>query len=107
MAACSSAIAEPITRRSDTRSKSSIAGVQKKSRNCWRFKVLGLYRTGSAHIQQGDIECGLLYCDEALALEPIPYDVAMAKVFRGYGQIKAGRLDAGIAELREAIDWLD
>jgi len=75
--------------------------------NDLRLKVVGLYRTGSAHIQQGDIECGLRYCDEALALEPIPYDVAMAKVFRGYGQIKAGRFDAGIADLGEAIAWLE
>jgi tetratricopeptide (TPR) repeat protein len=75
--------------------------------NDLRLKVVGLYRTGAAYIHQGDIERGLRYCDEALALKPIPYDVAMAKVFRGYGQIKAGRLDAGIAELGEAIAWLD
>ncbi len=75
--------------------------------NDLRLKAVGLYRTGSAYIHQGDIERGLRYCDEALALNPIPYDVAMAKVFRGYGKIKAGRLDAGLAELREAIDWLD
>jgi tetratricopeptide (TPR) repeat protein len=75
--------------------------------NDLRLKVVGLYRTGSAYIQQGDIERGLRYCDEALALKPLPYDVAMAKVFRGYGQIKAGRLDAGIAELGEATAWLD
>jgi len=75
--------------------------------NDLRLRAVGLYRTGSAYIHQGDIEHGLRYCDEALALKPIPYDVAMAKVFRGYGKIKAGRLDAGIAELREAIDWLD
>jgi tetratricopeptide (TPR) repeat protein len=72
-----------------------------------RLKVVGLYRTGSAYIHQGDIERGLSYCDEALALKPIPYDVAMAKVFRGYGQIKTGRLDSGIADLREAIAWLE
>ena len=75
--------------------------------NDLRLKVVGLYRTGSAYIHQGDIERGLSYCDKALALKPIPYDVAMAKVFRGYGQIKAGRLDIGIADLSEAIAWLD
>jgi class 3 adenylate cyclase/tetratricopeptide (TPR) repeat protein len=75
--------------------------------NDLRLKVGGLYRTGSAHIQQGDIERGLRYCDEALALNPIPYDVAMTKLFRGYGQIKAGQLDPGIAELGEAMAWLD
>ena len=75
--------------------------------NDLRLQVVGLYRTGSVHIQRGDIERGVHYCDEALALEPIPYDVAMAKVFRGYGQIKAGRLDEGIADLRQAITWFE
>jgi len=75
--------------------------------NDLRLKVDGLYRTGAACIQQGDIERGLRCCDEALALEPIPYDVAMAKLFRGYGKIKAGCHDAGIAELWEAIAWFD
>ncbi len=56
-----------------------------------RLKVVGLYRIGAAHIHQGDIERGLRCCDEALALNPLPFDVAMAKVFRGYGQIRAGR----------------
>jgi tetratricopeptide (TPR) repeat protein len=72
-----------------------------------RLKVVGLYRTGSAHIHQGDIERGLRYCEEALALNPLPFDVAFAKVFHGYGEIRAGRFDAGIAELTEAIDWFD
>ena len=72
-----------------------------------RLKVVGLYRTGAAHIQRGNIERGLRYCDEALALRPIPYDVAMAKVFRGYGQVKAGRPEDGIADLSDAINWLD
>jgi tetratricopeptide (TPR) repeat protein len=72
-----------------------------------RLKVVGLYRTGSAHIHQGDIERGLRYCDEALALNPLPFDVAMAKVFHGYGEVRAGRLDTGIAELTEAIAWFD
>jgi class 3 adenylate cyclase/tetratricopeptide (TPR) repeat protein len=75
--------------------------------NDLRLQVVGLYRTGSVHIQRGDIERGVRYCEEALALKPIPYDVAMAKVFRGYGQIKAGRLDEGIADLREAIAWFE
>jgi tetratricopeptide (TPR) repeat protein len=77
------------------------------SLNDLRLKVVGLYRTGSAYIHQGDTERGLRYCDKALALKPIPYDMAMAKVFRGYGQVKAGRLDAGIAELGEAIAWFE
>ena len=72
-----------------------------------RVKVVGLYRLGSAYICQGDIEHGLRCCDEALALQPLPFDVAMAKVFRGYGEIRAGRLDAGIADLTEAVAWFD
>ena len=63
---------------------------------------------GLAYIQQGDIERGLQCCDEALALAPIlPRDAALAKVGRGYGQIKAGRFEAGFAELREALAWQD
>jgi hypothetical protein len=31
----------------------------------------------------------------------------MAKVFHGYGEIRAGRLNAGIAELTEAVAWFD
>jgi tetratricopeptide (TPR) repeat protein len=72
-----------------------------------RLKVVGLYRIGAAHIHQGDIDRGVRCCDEALSLSPLPYDVAMAKVFRGYGQIRAGRFDAGIADLTEAIAWFD
>jgi class 3 adenylate cyclase/tetratricopeptide (TPR) repeat protein len=72
-----------------------------------RLKVVGLYRLGSVYIFQGDIERGLRCCEEALDLNPLPFDVAMAKVFHGYGEIKAGRLDAGIAELTEAVTWFD
>ena len=65
------------------------------------------WRMGSTYIQQGDVERGVQCCDEALALSPIlPRDAAMAKGVRGYGQVKAGRFDAGIAELREALAWL-
>jgi hypothetical protein len=31
----------------------------------------------------------------------------MAKGIRGYGEIKGGRLDAGIADLTEAVAWLE
>src|SRR5215472_13077972 len=72
-----------------------------------RLKVVGLYRIGAAHIHQGDIERGVRCCDEALSLNPLPYDVAMTKVFRGYGQIRGGRLDPGIADLTEAIAWFE
>jgi len=72
-----------------------------------RVRVVGLYRLGSVHIFQGDVERGLRCSEEALSLNPLPFDVAMAKVFHGYGEIKAGRLDAGISELEEAVAWFD
>ena len=68
----------------------------------------GWARMGLAYIQQGNIERGLQCCDEALALAPIlPRDAALAKVGRGYGQIKAGRFEAGFAELGEGLAWQD
>jgi tetratricopeptide (TPR) repeat protein len=71
-----------------------------------RLRVIGLWRTGFTYTQQGDPERGVEYCDEALALHPLPYDAATAKGARGYGQIKAGRVDDGIADLKEALGWL-
>ena len=72
-----------------------------------RLKVIGLWRMGVTYIQQGDSERGVQYCNEALALGPLPYDAATAKASRGYGEIKAGRIDAGIADLSEAVAWLE
>lgn len=72
-----------------------------------RLKVIGLWRMGVTYIQQGDPERGIGYCNEALALGPLPYDAATAKGARGYGEIKAGRIDAGIADLSEAVAWLE
>lgn len=69
---------------------------------------VGWWRMGFAYIQQGNLEKGLKCCDKALALASIlPRDTAMASAARGYGEIKAGRLDAGIADLRKAVAWLD
>jgi class 3 adenylate cyclase/tetratricopeptide (TPR) repeat protein len=70
-----------------------------------RIKVVGLWRTGAVHVRRGDAERGVQYCNEALALGALPFDAAMTKATRGYGQIKAGRLDAGIADLDEAVAW--
>jgi tetratricopeptide (TPR) repeat protein len=70
-----------------------------------RLEAAGWRCMASAYIQQGDLKRGLECCDEALALAPIPYDVANATAVHGYGQIKSGRLDAGIAELAEAVAW--
>jgi class 3 adenylate cyclase/tetratricopeptide (TPR) repeat protein len=72
-----------------------------------RLKVIGLWRLGVTYIQQGDSERGVQYCNEALALGPLPYDAATARASRGYGEIKAGRIDAGIADLSEAVAWLE
>jgi tetratricopeptide (TPR) repeat protein len=72
-----------------------------------RLKTVGWTRMGLAHIQQGDVERGLECCEEALALAPIQRDAAFARVVRGYGKIKAGRLDDGITELREALAWFE
>src|SRR5262249_7182148 len=62
---------------------------------------------GVTYIQQGDSERGIEYCNEALALRPLPYDAATAKWARGYGKIKVGEVDAGIADLNEAVAWLE
>jgi tetratricopeptide (TPR) repeat protein len=70
-----------------------------------RLKGVTLWRTGCAYVQQGDFEQCLRCCDEALALEPIPYDSAMTRLMHGYGLIKAGRLNAGIAELTDVVAW--
>jgi class 3 adenylate cyclase/tetratricopeptide (TPR) repeat protein len=72
-----------------------------------RARAIGLWRMGSVHVQRGDVQRGIECCDEALALAPPPYDMAHAKAVRGYGQIKAGRLEAGIAELTEALAWFE
>jgi tetratricopeptide (TPR) repeat protein len=70
-----------------------------------RIEVVGLWRMGAAYIHQGDARRGVGCCDEALALGPLPYDAAMAKAVRGYGEIKLGLLDAAIADLGEAVGW--
>jgi tetratricopeptide (TPR) repeat protein len=62
---------------------------------------------GMTYSYQGNPERGAQYCSEALALGPLPYDAATAKGARGYAEIRAGRVEAGIADLREAVAWLD
>jgi class 3 adenylate cyclase/tetratricopeptide (TPR) repeat protein len=75
--------------------------------NDLRLKAVGWSRLGLAYIQQGDVERGLECCSEALALSPIPRDSAFARAIRGFGEIKAGQLDLGIAELSDALTWFD
>jgi class 3 adenylate cyclase/tetratricopeptide (TPR) repeat protein len=72
-----------------------------------RLKAVALWRTGSAHIQRGDTQPGLQCCEEALALSPIAFDAANSRAMHGYGLIKSGRVDAGIAELAEAAAWFE
>jgi len=72
-----------------------------------RLKTVGWTRLGQAHIQQGEVERGLECCEEALALAPIARDTAWARVVRGYGTIKAARLEDGIAELAQALAWFE
>jgi class 3 adenylate cyclase/tetratricopeptide (TPR) repeat protein len=72
-----------------------------------RLKVVGWWRTGSTHIHRGDPETGLACCEEALALSPIPFDLAQVRSARGHGLIKAGDFAAGIAALRESVTWFE
>jgi tetratricopeptide (TPR) repeat protein len=75
--------------------------------NDLRLRAVGWSRMGLAYINQGDLERGLQCCDEALAIAPIPRDTAWTRVVRGYGKIKAGQVDDGIAELSEALAWFE
>lgn len=75
--------------------------------NDLRLRAVGWSRTGLAHINKGDIERGLQCCNEALALSPIPRDTAWARVVRGYGKIKAGHIEDGVAEMSEALAWFE
>jgi class 3 adenylate cyclase/tetratricopeptide (TPR) repeat protein len=72
-----------------------------------RLKAAGWARMGAAYIQQGDVERGIQCCNEALALNPIPRDAAWARAVRGYGSIRAGRVDDGIEELSRALAWFE
>ncbi|HEY1260008.1 MAG TPA: adenylate/guanylate cyclase domain-containing protein [Stellaceae bacterium] len=72
-----------------------------------RLRVVSLWRMGATYIHQGDAERGVQCCAEALALGPLPYDAAMAKAVHGYGELRAGRVDAGIVGLGEAVAWFE
>jgi len=72
-----------------------------------RIKVVGLWRMGATYVHQGDPQTAVQYCDEALALGALPFDAAMAQAVRGYGKIKLGLVDAGIADLSEAVSWFE
>ena len=70
-----------------------------------RLKMAALWRTASALIQLGDTAGGIEYCDAALAIKTIPFDVATARALRGYGLVKSGQIEAGIAELQDGAAW--
>jgi tetratricopeptide (TPR) repeat protein len=72
-----------------------------------RLKVIGWWRTGSTHIQQGDAALGLQCCEAALALSPTPFDVAMIQANRGRALVKVGQVERGIAELAAAVAWFE
>ncbi|HTV45441.1 MAG TPA: adenylate/guanylate cyclase domain-containing protein [Stellaceae bacterium] len=72
-----------------------------------RLKAAGWSRIGLAYIQRGEVARGLECCEAAFALSPIPRDAAFARAIRGFGNIKTGRLDDGVAELSDALAWFD
>jgi tetratricopeptide (TPR) repeat protein len=72
-----------------------------------RLKGVALWRTGSAYIQRGDVDEGLRCCEEALALNPNPYDSATARLIRGYGFLKAGDTARGVTELDDVAAWFE
>jgi len=72
-----------------------------------RIKVVGLWRMGATYVYQGDSKQAVQYCNEALALGALPFDAAMAKSVRGYAKVKLGQVDAGIADLNEAVTWFE
>jgi class 3 adenylate cyclase/tetratricopeptide (TPR) repeat protein len=75
--------------------------------NDLRLKVVGYWRTGTTHILRGDVQVGLRWCEDALALSPLPFDAAMVKAAQGYGLVKAGETTAGTAALAEALAWFE
>jgi tetratricopeptide (TPR) repeat protein len=72
-----------------------------------RLKAAGWTRIGNAYLARGDTERALECCDRALALSPLARDAAWARAVRGYGRIRAGDLDRGIAEMQEALAWFE
>src|ERR1700720_2614475 len=68
--------------------------------NVSRLKAVSRWRMGVAYILQGDFDRGQQCCIEAIAIAPNPRDAAMARAAHGYAEIKRGRVEAGIAELK-------
>ncbi len=72
-----------------------------------RLLVVAWWRSGWTHIQRGDAAAGIACCQKALDLSPSPYDAAMTRAAMGYGLVKLGRMDEGIAMLTDAVDWFE
>jgi class 3 adenylate cyclase/tetratricopeptide (TPR) repeat protein len=72
-----------------------------------RLKAVSWLRTGVAHIARGDLERGIECCNKVFGMTISPFDAAFTKAIRGYGQIKAGQVDLGIAEMNEALAWFE
>jgi len=70
-----------------------------------RLLVVGWWRSGWTDIQRGDAHAGIDSCQKALDLLPAPYDAAMTRAAMGYGLVKLGKAEEGIAMLSEAVDW--
>jgi tetratricopeptide (TPR) repeat protein len=72
-----------------------------------RLQLVALWRIGSTHIQRGNATEGLQWCRQAWALSPPPFDAHMIKSVEGYGLLKSGDPEAGVAALEEALAWFD
>jgi len=68
-----------------------------------RLKVSALVRTASTHVHRGDASMALRLCDEAVALNPTPFDAAAVQAVRGYALVKGGDLAEGAARLTDAL----
>jgi class 3 adenylate cyclase/tetratricopeptide (TPR) repeat protein len=74
--------------------------------NDLRLKIVGWYRTGSTHTLRGDPGAAIVCFDEALNLSPIPFDAALARGFKGFALVKAGKSAEGIGLLKDSVAWL-
>lgn len=72
-----------------------------------RLKVSGLVRTASTHAHRGDWQPAAQLCEQALALDPTPFDAAAVLAVRGYARIKAEQIASGVDDLKEAIAFYE
>lgn len=73
--------------------------------NDLRLKVSSFIRLASTQIQLGDFEAGLRNCEVAESFKPVEYDAAALRAIRGYGRIKAGQVQLGVADVRQSLAW--